>query len=115
RMLADPKARALGENFGGQWLQLRNVADWAPDPERFEQFDEALRYAFQRETELFLESLIREDRSVLELIDADYTFLNERLARFYGIDGVAGGYFRRVPLDGTERGGILTHGSVLMV
>ena len=115
RMLADPKARALGENFGGQWLQLRNVADWAPDPERFEQFDEALRYAFQRETELFLEYLIREDRSVLELIDADYTFLNERLAGFYDIEGVEGGYFRRVPLDGAERGGILTHGSVLMV
>jgi hypothetical protein len=69
------------------------VADWAPDPERFEQFDEALRYAFQRETELFLEYLIREDRSVLELIDADYTFLNERLAGFYDIEGVEGATF----------------------
>ena len=115
RMLADPRARALVENFGGQWLQLRNVADWSPDPERFARFDDALRYAFQRETELFLEHLVRDDRSVLELIDGDYTFLNERLARFYDIDGVEGGYFRRVPLDGTARGGILTHASVLMV
>ena len=115
RMLADPKAGALVENFGGQWLHLRNVADWTPDPVRFADFDDALRYAFERETELFLDYLIREDRSVLELIDADYTFLNERLAGFYGIDGVNGGYFRRVPLAGTARGGILTHGSVLMV
>ena len=115
RMLADPKAGALVENFGGQWLHLRNVADWTPDPVRFADFDDSLRYAFERETELFLDHLIREDRSVLELIDADYTFLNERLAGFYGIDGVNGGYFRRVPLAGTARGGILTHGSVLMV
>ena len=115
RMLADPKAQALIDNFGGQWLHLRNVADWRPDPERFRQFNDSLRYAFQRETELFLAHLIREDRSVLELIDADYTFLNEPLAEFYGIDGVRGGYFRRVPLAGTGRGGVLTHGSVLMV
>ena len=115
RMLADPKTGALVENFGGQWLHLRNVADWTPDPVRFADFDDSLRYAFERETELFLDYLIREDRSVLELIDADYTFLNERLAGFYGVDGVNGGYFRRVPLEGTARGGILTHGSVLMV
>ena len=115
RMLADPKARALVDNFGGQWLHLRNVADWMPDPERFADFDDSLRYAFERETALFLDHLIREDRSVLELIDADYTFLNERLAGFYGIDGVDGGYFRRVSLAETERGGILTQGSVLMV
>ena len=115
RMLGDPKARALVDNFVGQWLHLRNVADWTPDPERFEDFDASLRYAFQRETELFLEHVIREDRSVLELIDADYSFLNERLARFYDIDGVEGGYFRRVSLAGTKRGGIMTHGSVLMV
>ena len=112
RMLADPKARALVDNFGGQWLHLRNVADWMPDPERFADFDDSLRYAFERETALFLDHLIRKDRSVLELIDADYTFLNERLA---GIDGVDGGYFRRVPLGDSARGGILTHGSVLMV
>ena len=115
RMLSDPKAQALIENFGGQWLHLRNVADWRPDPDRFGEFNDALRYAFQRETELFLTHLIREDRSVLELIDADYTFLNEPLAEFYGIDGVRGGYFRRVPLAGTGRGGVLTHGSILMV
>lgn len=115
RMLADPKAQALIDNFGGQWLHLRNVADWRPDPERFRRFNDSLRYAFQRETELFLAHLIREDRSVLELIDADYTFLNEPLAEFYGIDGVRGGYFRRVPLAGTGRGGVLTHGSILMV
>ncbi|MEE2964073.1 MAG: DUF1592 domain-containing protein [Acidobacteriota bacterium] len=115
RMLADPKAASLVENFGGQWLHLRNVADWMPDPERFDEFDDSLRYAFQRETELFLEHLIRDDASVLDLIDADYTFLNERLAGFYGIDGVEGGYFRRVSLAGSARGGILTHGSVLMV
>ena len=115
RMLGDPKARALVDNFGGQWLHLRNVADWRPDPERFAGFDESLRHAFERETALFLEHLVRDDRSVLELIDADYSFLNERLARFYGIDGIAGGHFRRVSLAGTERRGVLTHGSVLMV
>ena len=115
RMLADPKAAALVENFGGQWLHLRNVAGWTPDPARFPGFDDSLRYAFERETALFLDHLIREDRSVLELIDADYTFLNERLAGFYGIDGVDGGWFRRVPLAGAARGGVLTHGSVLMV
>ena len=115
RMLADPKARALVENFAGQWLHLRNVADWTPDPERFPHFDDGIRHAFQRETQLFLEHVIRDDRSVLELLDADYTFLNEGLADFYGIDGVEGGYFRRVPLAGTGRGGILTQGGVLMV
>ena len=115
RMLADPKARALVDNFGGQWLHLRNVADWRPDPDRFAAFDEALRYAFERETALFLERLIRDDGSVLDLIDGDYSFLNERLARFYGIDEVDGGHFRRVSLAGTERGGVLTHGSLLMV
>ena len=115
RMLADPRAAALVENFGGQWLHLRNVAGWTPDPVRFPDFDDSLRYAFERETALFLDHLIREDRSVLELIDADYTFLNERLAGFYGIGGVAGGWFRRVPLAAAARGGVLTHGSVLMV
>ncbi len=115
RMLADRKARALVENFAGQWLHLRNVADWTPDPERFPHFDDGIRHAFRRETQLFLEHLIRDDGSVLALIDADYTFLNERLADFYGIDGVEGGHFRRVPLAGTGRGGILTQGGVLMV
>ena len=115
RMIADPKARALVENFAGQWLHLRNVADWTPDPERFPHFDDGVRRAFERETTLFLEHIVRSDRSVLDLIDADYTFLNERLADFYGIDGVEGGWYRRVSLAGTGRGGVLTHGGVLMV
>ena len=115
RMIADPRARALVENFAGQWLHLRNVADWTPDPERFPHFDDGVRRAFRRETTLFLEHVVRSDRSVLDLIDADYTFLNERLADFYGIDGVEGGWYRRVSLAGTGRGGILTHGGVLMV
>jgi len=115
RMMTDRRSEALVENFGGQWLHLRNVADWTPDPERFEHFDDAIRRRFQRETELFLRYLIREDRSVLELIDADYSFLDERLAEFYGVEGVHGAYFRRVSLAGTPRRGILTHGSVLMV
>ena len=115
RMIADPKAQSLVDNFGGQWLQLRNIEDWTPDPERFAEFDDSIRFAFQRETALFLENLVREDRSVLELINADYTFVNERLADFYGIEGVEGGYFRRVSLAGTARGGVLTHGSLLTV
>ena len=115
RMLTDPKARALVDNFGGQWLHLRNVQDWTPDPERYDYFDNSLRFAFQQETELFLANMIKEDRSILDLIDADYTFVNERLAEYYGIDGVEGGYFRRVPLIGTGRGGLLGQGSILMV
>ena len=115
RMLADVKSRSLVDNFAGQWLQLRNVADWKPDPEKFNQFDDSLRYAFQRETELFIENMIRENRSVLEVLDADYTFLNDRLAGYYGIANVRGGYFRKVALQGGQRGGVLTHGSVLMV
>ena len=115
RMLTDPKARALVDNFGGQWLHLRNVQDWTPDPERYDYFDNSLRYAFQQETELFIANMIKEDRSILDLIDADYTFVNERLAEYYGIDGVEGGYFRRVPLVGTGRGGLLGQGSILMV
>ena len=115
RMLTDPKARALVDNFGGQWLHLRNVQDWTPDPERYDYFDNSLRYAFQQETELFIANMIKEDRSILDLIDADYTFVNERLAEYYGIDGVEGGYFRRVPLIGSGRGGLLGQGSILMV
>jgi hypothetical protein len=114
-MLADVKARALVDNFAGQWLHLRNVATWQPDPDKYPQFDEPLRSAFQRETELFFESIVREDRSVLEFLNADYTFVNERLARHYGLTGVRGGYFRRVALSSDERGGILTHGGILTV
>ncbi|MBM89102.1 MAG: hypothetical protein CMQ41_12075 [Gammaproteobacteria bacterium] len=115
RMLVDPKSKALIENFGGQWLHLRNIADWAPDPDRYAHFNDSLRYAFQQETELFLENLVYEDRSVLDLINANYTFVNQRLAEFYGIDGVEGDYFRQVSLAGTGRRGVLGQGSILMV
>jgi hypothetical protein len=115
RLLNDPKSQALLNNFAGQWLHLRNIAEWRPDAEKYPQFDEALRNAFERESGLFFENIVREDRSVLELIDADYTFVNERLARYYGIPGVRGSYFRRVSLTGKERGGVLTQGGVLMV
>jgi len=116
RMLADPRSRALVSNFGGQWLHLRNLAEWKPDPERFPEFDESLRRAFLRETEMFFEAILREDRSVLDFLDTDYTFVNDRLARHYNLAGVSGGYFRRVGLSETaERGGLLTHGSILTV
>lgn len=113
RMLADPRASALVENFAGQWLQLRQLRDAQPDDR---EFDENLRRAFERETELLLETIMREDRSVLELLDADYTFLNERLARHYGITGVRGDYMRRVQLpEDSPRRGLLGHGSILTV
>jgi len=115
RMLADVKARSLVENFAGQWLQLRNIPSWRPDPEKFPQFDDSLRSAMQRETELFFAYIVREDRSVLDFINADYSFLNERLARHYGVAGVKGTYFRKVTFGGEERGGVLTHASVLTV
>jgi hypothetical protein len=115
RMLGDPKSQALLDNFAGQWLHLRNIAEWHPDPMKYPQFDDSLRHAFERESSLFFENIVREDRSVLELIDADYTFVNERLARYYGITGVYGSYFRRVPVSGKMRGGVLTQGGVLMV
>jgi hypothetical protein len=115
RMLLDPRARALVDNFGGQWLQIRNLKTFIPDRERFPDFDEPLREAMSRETELFLAEILREDRSILELIDADFTYVNERLARHYGIKGVIGPEFRRVRLAGPERGGLLTHASVLTV
>ena len=115
RMLADPKSKALVENFAGQWLQLRNIASWKPDPDKYPQFDEALRSAFQQESTLFFENLIEQDRSVLDLINADYSFLNDRLARHYGIQGVRGSYFRRVAVNPAERGGILSQGGILTV
>ena len=115
RLLADPKSSALIENFAGQWLELRNLARVNPDPDLFPEFDSALRKAMQRETELFFESLLREDRPVLDFLDADYTFVNERLAQHYGIEGVRGKKFQRVQVDGNRRGGILSHGSVLTV
>jgi hypothetical protein len=115
RMLADPRSRALVQNFAAQWLGLRNMRGVAPDPELFEAFDDNLRDAFVKETELFLESQLRDDRSIVDLLTADYTFVNERLARHYGMTGVHGSQFRRVKVNPNERGGILGQGSILTV
>jgi len=115
RMLADPRSGALVSNFAGQWLQLRNLRSSAPDKEEFPDFDDNLRQSFQRETELFVASIVREDRSALELLTADYTFVDERLAKHYGIPGVYGSNFRRVMLPDRERRGLLGHGSILTV
>jgi mono/diheme cytochrome c family protein len=114
RMLADPRADALVTNFAGQWLHIRNVSAFRPSPELLFHFDDNLRQAFERETSLFFESIVRENRSVLDLLDADYTFVNERLARHYGIPGVFGERFRRVslPADSVRRG-LLGQGSIL--
>jgi hypothetical protein len=115
RMLRDSKSRALAEQFGGQWLQFRALESLTRNRERFPDFDDDLRLSMRRETELFVAHVIREDRSILDFIDAKYSFLNERLARHYGIDGVSGPEFRRVDLTGTPRAGVLTQGSVLTV
>lgn len=114
RMLADPRSEALVSNFAGQWLHVRNVAGLRPSPETLFHFDDNLRQAFERETSMFFESIIRENRTVLDLLDANYTFLNERLARHYGIPGVYGERFRRVALPaGSVRRGLLGQGSIL--
>ncbi len=115
RMLADSRSRAMVNNFVGQWLQLHNLRSLNPDPEIFSYFDDNLREAFQQETELFFESLMREDGSVLDLLNADYKFVNERLARHYQIPNVYGSHFRRVTVNDEARRGILGHGSVLTV
>ena len=115
RMLKDPKAHALAEQFGGQWLQFRALESLTRNRERFPDFEDYLRLSMRRETEMFVEHVIREDRSILDFIEARYSFLNERLARHYGIAGVSGPDFRRVDLTGTPRGGVLTQGSVLTV
>ena len=116
RMLKDPKASSLVENFAGQWLELRRLESAKPDRDRFPQFDEYFRMSIRQETELFFDNIIRQDRSLLDFIDADYSFLNERLARFYKIPGVTGPEFRKVTLPAdSNRGGILTHASVLTV
>jgi hypothetical protein len=117
RMLADPKSDALVANFAGQWLQLRNLKTLLPNSDEFPDFDDNLRQAFARETELFFESVMREDRSVLDLLTADYTFVNERLAKHYGIPGVYGSHFRRVTLAPGDdaRRGLLGKGSILAV
>ncbi|MCY3843956.1 MAG: DUF1592 domain-containing protein, partial [Acidobacteria bacterium] len=115
RMLDDPRSDALVENFAGQWLYLRNLRTVAPDATRFPEFDDNLRRALRRETELFVESQLREDRGVHDLLRADYTFVNERLARHYGIPNVYGSHFRRVAHGDQRRPGLLGHGSILTV
>jgi mono/diheme cytochrome c family protein len=116
RMLADARSRALVTNFASQWLHLRNLDGTTPDMRLFPDFDDNLRQAFRTETELFFESILREDRSVLDLVRANYTFLNERLAKHYGIPNVYGSRFRRVTLgDDSWRGGLLRQGSMLTV
>ena len=118
RLLADPRSEAFVKNFGGQWLHLRNLETSKPDPDVYPSYDDNLKLAFERETELFFESVLRENRSVLDLLDADFTFLNQRLAEHYGIRGVYGSQFRRVTLTGQQRaarGGLLGQGSILTV
>ena len=115
RMLADPRSRALVENFAGQWLQLRKLRNAAPDTATYTAFDENLRDAMRRETELFLEHELREDRPLVNMLQADYTFVNERLARHYGIPDVYGPHFRRVTYPDTTRGGLLGHASILTI
>ena len=114
RMLADSKSQALVDNFAGQWLQLRDVARLTPDPELFPEFDDELRSAMRRETELFFAAMIRENRSVLEFLNADFTFVNERLAKHYGMTGISGPEFQQVSLQPGRRG-ILTHAGILML
>ena len=115
RMLADPRAAALGRRFGAQWFRLQDMDKVRPDPNFFPDYDENLARAMRRETELFFAHLVRENRSLLDLYRADYTFVDERLARHYGIPGVAGRHFRRVRYPDDTRRGILGHGSVLVL
>ena len=115
RMLADPRSKALVDNFAGQWLYLRNLKTINPDFETFPDFDDNLRQAMRRETELFIDSIMREDRSVMDLLNANYTFLNERLARHYGIPGIYGTDFRRVTIREEARRGLLGQASILTV
>lgn len=115
RMLSDKRSKALVDNFVGQWLVLRNVRELTPDPNLFDDFDHNLRDAFQQETALFVESQLREDRGVLELLTANYTYVNERLARHYGIPNVYGSRFRRITYPDDRRSGILGHAGLLAV
>jgi uncharacterized protein DUF1592/uncharacterized protein DUF1588/uncharacterized protein DUF1585/uncharacterized protein DUF1587/uncharacterized protein DUF1595/cytochrome c len=115
RMLDDPRSQAFISNFGGQWLHLRNLDAITPDPDLFPSFDDGLKQSFRRETELFFESILRDNRSVFDLLDANYTFLNQKLAEHYGIRGVYGSQFRRVALSDPNRSGLLGQGSILTV
>ncbi len=113
RMLQDPKAEALVRNFGGQWLNLRNLEEVTPDPKAYATFDDSLRQAMRRETELFFAAVMREDRSIIEFLEGDFSFVNARLADHYGIAGVRGDQFQRVSLSGGHRKGLLTQASIL--
>lgn len=115
RMLADAKSKSLAENFAGQWLELRSLDVRTPDQQLFPQFDDGLKAAMRTETEMFFATIVREDRSIFDLLSADFTFANEKLAKLYGLKDVSGKEFRRVSLAGTERGGILTQASILTV
>ena len=115
RMLKDPKAVALVDNFTGQWLQIRNLTKVTPDTNSFPSFNEDLRADMEQETEMFFAAIMREDRSVLDFIDGRYTFVNERLAQHYGLEGVKGGEFQRVAFKDKARGGVLTHASILTI
>jgi hypothetical protein len=116
RMLADPAAALMADNFAEQWLGLRGLPEAKPDAQAFPEFDAALAAAFAEETRLFVRSIVRENRSLLDLLATDYTYLNEKLARFYGIPGVIGPGFRRVSVaSAPERAGLLGHGSVLLL
>jgi hypothetical protein len=115
RMLADARAEAVATRFGAQWLRLQDIKKNRPDPLLYPQWDDTLADAFRRETELFFDSLVREDRSVLDLLTADYTFVNERIAKHYGIPNVMGNHFRRVQVTDPNRRGILGHGSILQL
>src|SRR5262249_22229126 len=115
RMLKDPRSQAMVDNFAAQWLQLRNLKSANPDRGRFPAFDEPLRAAMARETEMFFGAVVHGDLSVLNFLDSDFTYANERLARHYGIAGVKGDQFRRVKLKGHSRGGLLTQASILTV
>ncbi|HKA02113.1 MAG TPA: DUF1592 domain-containing protein, partial [Candidatus Solibacter sp.] len=115
RLLDDPRSESLVSNFAGQWLYTRGLAQQKPDPDAFPEFDESLRQSFERETELFFQNVLREDRSVMELLDANYTFLNQRLAEHYGIPNIYGPQFRKVTLADANRGGLLGQGGILTV
>lgn len=113
RMLRDTRARALVENFGGQWLMLRNLDIVTPDPKAYPNYDDTLKVLMRKETEMLFEHIMREDRNIFEFLSADYTFINERLADHYGVPGVQGDKFQRISLEGTPRRGVLTHASIL--
>ncbi len=115
RMMANPRSKSLVTNFAGQWLFLRNMERVLPDPLAFPNFDDNLRQALQTETELVIEAMIQEDRSVVEILDSDFTFVNERLANHYGIEGIYGSEFQRIEITDDKRRGLLGHGSILTV